>query len=211
MAFPSIPLIYQTRPSHAHKVSSQSSPHTPYLDIPMAYNNRINSPDLYSTPSTRRGFNARLSLDLGLVSGEARSPAFTNSWGSRVRSVYIFDSSRSVEAEAGLGKHNHSPLDNRCLIHDSTGPVSMDTSHEALTVGRDDSRYSQSHWPALSQHTQPHPATMGQYHSFTRPITRETAPIDYLERGVSRLTIGRFNTVSLLPLSSSRTSTDTSP
>ena len=178
----------------------------------MAYNNRINSPDLYSTPSTHRRFNAGLFPDLGLVSEEARYHEFTNSWGPRMRSDYIFDSPRSVEAEADFGKYNHSPgpLDDRCLIHDSTGPMSRTTSHEALTVGRDDLRYSQSHWPMPSRHTQPHPATMGLDRPFTRPVARATAQIDYLGWGGSRPTTGRFNTVSLLPLSSSRASIDTS-
>ena len=185
-------------------------PHAPYINIQMACNDRINSRGLYSTPSTHRGFSARLFPNIGLNSDEARSHAFTNSWGPRMRSGHIVDLPRSVEAEGGFGKYNHNPLEDRCLIHDSTGPVSMATSHEALTVGRDDLQYSQSHLPASSQYGQPYPATTGQDHSFTRPVARETRPIDYLERGGSRPTIGRFNTVNLLPLSSSRTSTDTS-
>ena len=208
MPFPS-----STKPVHRTLTKSLLNlPHTSHLNIPMACNNRINSRNLYSTPSTHRGFNACSFPDFGSVSEEARSHAFTNSWGPRVRSGYIFDSPRSVEAEDNFGKYNHSPgpLDDRCLIHDSTGPVSMATSHEALTVGRDDLQYSQCHWPAPSRYTQPHAATMGQDRSFTRPVARATAQIDYFEWGGSRPTIGRFNTVSLLPLSSSRASIDTS-
>ena len=206
MVFPS-----PTNPVHRTLTKSLLNlPRTPYINIQMACNNRINSPGLYSTPSTHRGFSARLFPDLGLVSEEARSHTFTNSWGPRVRSGHIFDSPRRAGAKAGFGKYNHNPLDDRCLIHDSTGPVSIATSHEALTVGRDDLQYSRSHLPASSQYTQPHPATTGQDYSFTRPIARETRPIDYLERGGSRPTMGRSNTVNLLPLSSARTSTDTS-
>ena len=136
----------------------------------MVHSDESYNTNLYSTPSPVES-DAYSSPNQTPTAEEASETLGTptDDWNTGMQPDHVVSSPRSLKAEDSVGKYNHSPLDDRCLMRErAPETVTSVTSHDAQIHNGGVLPLPDRYWSIASRYTQTHSSVIGtRDNSFT--------------------------------------------